>query len=109
MWKKSRIRYKGIGKEADSVTKADERAEGNDFVKYLSEDSELFPHSRWRSRVSTMNSRAYRLDLLLYPAAAVLAHGLHLLMHLLRQLRYVRTYYKTYILYTHLKKGGGHE
>ena len=43
MWKKSRIRYKGIGKEADSVTKADERAEGNDFVKYLSEDSELFP------------------------------------------------------------------
>ena len=38
MWKKSSTRYTGVGKEADSVTYADERAERNGVVKYLSED-----------------------------------------------------------------------
>ena len=32
--KKIRLDYKGVGKEAESVTSADERADGNGFVKY---------------------------------------------------------------------------
>ena len=34
-------RYTGIDKEADSVTQADERAEGKGVVKYLSEGSDI--------------------------------------------------------------------
>ena len=41
IWIKSSTRGTGFGKEADSVTHADERAEGNEVVKYLSEDSDI--------------------------------------------------------------------
>ena len=36
--------YTGVGKEADSVTQADERAEANGVAKYVSQDGHVsFP------------------------------------------------------------------